>query len=631
MSSSIFGIGVSALNVAQAGLAATSHNISHAATPGYSRQNSVQATAAPQLTGAGYFGQGATIETVRRSYSEFLVTQLREAGTQAAHLDTLRDHLSNIDNLLSDPSTGLTPAMNEFFASVNALANQPGDTPSRQQLLSSAQVLASRYRGLADSLADLREQANDGIGVAVGEINSKAGSIAQLNDRIRTMQGSGHAPNDLLDQRDAQLRDLGAQVRINVVTLADGTLNVFMPNGHGLVMGTKSFAIAAQGDAANAVNITVGMNTGAGFRAMRESDLSGGALGGLLAFRNGVLDGAENALGRSAAALSANFNSQHMAGQDRNGVLGAAFFSTGTGPQLLANTGNTGTAQLAAGISNANALKASDYRVQYDGANYTVTRLSDSNAQVFAALPQTIDGVSVSLNSGAPAAGDSFILQAVRGAARNLTTLLTDTAAVAAALPMRGAAAAANTSTATLAVGGVTPPPSVNLTQPVTITFTAPGVFNVSGTGTGNPSGLAFTSGMTLGYNGWSATFDGTPAAGDVFTVVPNTGGSGDNGNLLALARLGQAKLLDGGTASVQDVYAQMVTGIGVETHGAITEARAQAAVTVQAEAAQQSVSGVNLDEEAAALLKYQQAYQAAGKVIATANTLFNEILSIMR
>ena len=260
-----------------------------------------------------------------------------------------------------------------------------------------------------------------------------------------------------------------------------------------------------------------------------------------------------------------------------------------------------------------------------------MTRLSDSNAQVFAALPQTIDGVSVSLNSGAPAAGDSFILQAVRGAARNLTTLLTDTAAVAAALPMRGAAAAANTSTATLAVGGVTPPPSVNLTQPVTITFTAPGVFNVSGTGTGNPSGLAFTSGMTLGYNGWSATFDGTPAAGDVFTVVPNTGGSGDNGNLLALARLGKAKLLDGGTASVQDVYAQMVTGIGVETHGAITEARAQAAVTVQAEAAQQSVSGVNLDEEAAALLKYQQAYQAAGKVIATANTLFNEILSIMR
>lgn len=631
MNSSILGIGVTALNVAQAGLAAASHNISNAATPGYSRQSIVQTTAQPQYTGAGYFGQGANVETVRRSYNGFLVTQLREVGTQAAHLDTLRDNLSNIDNLLSDPATGLTPALNEFFASVNVLANHPGDTPSRQQLLSSAQVLAGRYRGLADSLASLREQANDGVSVAVSEINSKAASIADLNDRIRAMQSPGNAPNDLLDQRELQLRDLGAQMRINVVAVADGTLNVFMSNGQGLVMGTQSFAIAAQADAANALNMTVGINTGAGFRALRESDLSGGVLGGLLAFRNGVLDGAENALGRSAAALAAGFNAQHMAGQDRNGALGAAFFSTGVGPQVLANTGNTGTAQLGASISNANALKASDYRVQYDGANYTVTRLSDSNAQVFASLPQTVDGLGVSLAAGAPAAGDSFIVQAVRGAARNLTTLLTDTAAVAAALPMRGAAAVANVSTATFAVSAVTPPPGVNLTQPVTITFTAPGIFSVAGTGTGNPAGLAFTAGMTLGFNGWSASFDGTPAAGDVFTVIPNSGGSGDNGNLLALARLGQAKLLDGGTASVQDVYAQMVTGIGVAAHGAIAEARAQTAVAVQAEAAQQAVSGVNLDEEAAALLKYQQAYQAAAKVIATANTLFNEILLIMR
>ena len=631
MSSSLLGIGISGLNAAQAGLSTTSHNISNASTPGFSRQNTVQTTVQPQYSGAGFLGQGTNIETVRRSYSSFLDTQLREANTQSAHLDTFLGQISNIDNLLSDASTGLTPAMNEFFSSVNTLSSNPADTPSRQQMLSSAQTLAGRYRDLSSQLDGLRSGANAGIAGAVNLINGQAVSIAQLNERIRTLQGSGQPPNDLLDQRDALMQDLASQIRVNVVQLADGTSNVFMPNGQGLVMGTQSFAISAQADPANPTSVTVGVVTGAGFKAMREGDLSGGTLGGLMAFRSQVLDGVENAIGLGAAAFASAFNAQHMVGQDRNGVLGSAFFSAGTGPQVFAHASNTGGAQVTASISNFSAATISDYRLQYDGANYTITRLADNVAQVFAGLPQTVDGVDFAIASGLPAAGDSFLIQPVRTAARNFSTLVSDTASIAAALPIRGTAAVANASQARLAVNGVSPPAGANLLQTVTITFTGANTFNVTGTGTGNPTGLAFTSGMTLAYNGWSAAINGAPASGDVFSIGPNVGGVGDNGNLRALAAIDRAGLLNGGNASIHDSYAQMVTRVGTETHAAKSDSKAQTRVAAQAEAAQQSVSGVNLDEEAAALLKYQQAYQAAGKVIATANALFDEILAIMR
>ena len=177
----------------------------------------------------------------------------------------------------------------------------------------------------------------------------------------------------------------------------------------------------------------------------------------------------------------------------------------------------------------------------------------------------------------------------------------------------------------------MTPPANTNLTQPVSIVFTSATTFNVVGTGTGNPTGLTYTPGMAITYNGWSATLNGTPASGDSFSIGSNTNGSGDNGNANALAGLQTAQLLTGGTASLNQAYAQLVSDVGNQTYAAKTGAAAQATVLTNAQTAQQAVSGVNLDEEAANLLKYQQAYQAASKVIATANTLFDQILSIMR
>ncbi len=631
MAASILGIGIMGLNAAQTGLTTTSHNISNANTPSFSRQSTVQSTAVPLFTGAGYMGQGAQVDTIRRSYSSFLEAQVREATSQSAHVQALHQQASNIDNLFADPSTGLTPAMNDFFASINTLSANPGDSAARQQVLSASETMAGRFRGLADTLQDTRRDINQRIQTSIESINGSAAHVAALNDKIRTALGSGQTPNDLLDQRDAILRDLSSKVRINVVALADGTVNAFMPNGLGIVLGTQTVALSAQGDPADPANTAIGLQTTAGFKPLREADLSGGDLGGLLAFRSTVLDSTENALGRVAATLASAFNAQHMVGMDRNGNAGTQFFVAGGGPIVNTNANNTGNAVLGASVSSINAATTNDYRVTYTGTGYDVRNLSDNSVQSFATLPQTIGGIAISVTSGTPAAGDSFLIQPMRDAARNFTVAIRDASAIAAGYPMRGQAAAANTSQSSLQLTGVTPPANANLTQPVTLTFTSAGTFDVSGVGTGNPSGVAFSAGQAVSYNGWTATFKGNPKAGDVFTIVPNVAGVGDNGNLEQLGAVYSARLLDGASASIHDAYAQMVSRVGVVTNGAAVDTKAYSAVVAQAQAAQQSVSGVNLDEEAANLLKYQQAYQASGKVIATANSLFEEILSIMR
>ena len=630
MGTSILGIGISGLNAAQAGLSTTSHNIGNANTPHFSRQSTLQSTPPPQFTGAGFLGNGTVVGTVRRSYSEFLEAQMREAATQASHLDTFHTQISQVDNLLLDPQAGLTPAMNEFFAGLNAVSSSPDDPAARQVFLSNAQTLAGRFRDLASRLDSLRTGANEEIGGAVSSLNAQASQIAQLNDKIRTALGNGQPPNDLLDQRDALLRDLAGTIRINVTPLADGTLNAFLPNGQSLVLSTQSFALSTGVDPGNPHNVAIGLGAGSAFKPLRESDLAGGTLGGLLAFRNQALDGIENALGRIAATFADSLNAQHAMGQDRAGAPGGALFSTG-GPAVFSNANNTGNAVLGATISNAGALDTSDYRLRYDGANYTLTKLADNTTQTFATLPQTVAGVTIALAAGSAAAGDNFLIQPVHNAASNFTALVTSTTQVAAANAVRTSAAAANTGSITARVAAVTPPMTANLTQPVSITFTSPATFDISGTGTGNPTGLTFTSGMTISYNGWSVKLSGAAAAGDVFSVGVNTGATGDNGNALALAAVQSSRVIGGGGATLNEAYAQMVGTVGSMTHAADIDSRAQATVLTQATAAQQSVSGVNLDEEAANLLRYQQAYQAAGKVIATANSLFDEILNIMR
>jgi flagellar hook-associated protein 1 FlgK len=629
MGNGIFGIGLSGLVAAQAGLVTTGHNISNANTPGFHRQQVLQSNAPGQLTGAGYFGSGVQVDTVRRAYSEFLQWETIRAESQQSYYTTYNTALDKIDNLLGDSSAGLAPALQKFFEGVHELASNPGSVASRQTMLSAGSTLALRFQALQTQLEDSSQSVNAQIQSTVSAVNGYAKEIASLNGRISLAQTNpGQPPNDLIDKRDQLISELNKLIGTSVVQQADGTVNVSIGSGQGLIVGQQAFSLQAIPEAEAPERLQVAFVVGNSTVPLPNAVLTQGSLGAVLAFRAGPLTDTENELGRIAAGLAQTFNAQHRLGQDLLGGLGGDFFVPAQ-PTVVPRPANAGNAVVNASIADATVLTASDYRLVYTGANYQLTRLRDNVTTVYAALPQTVDGVTIQLAAGAPVAGDSFLIEPTRYGARDFSVAISDPALIAAAAPVRGGSSPSNNGSGVITPGVVNTPLDPNIQQPVTITFTSPTTFDVTGVGTGNPAGVAFTPGADITYNGWTVQISGTPRTGDVFTVVPNTGGTADNRNASALADLQVKNTLAGGTATYQGSYAQLTSALGNTAREMQIAADAQDTIAVRAREREQALSGVNLDEEAANLLRYQQAYQAAGKVIQIASTLFDTLLDL--
>ncbi len=638
MASGIFNVAISGLNAAKTGVLTTGHNIANASTPGFSRQQIVQTTNSPQFTGSGFIGKGTNVETIQRIYNQFLTGQVLSAQTGAAQMESYLAQVRQIDNLLADPNAGLSPALADFFKGVQEVAANPASLPARQAMLSASQSLVARFQSIDQRLREIREGVNSQITSEITLINSYAKQIAEVNQRIIVAQAAGPAvpANDLLDQRDQLIADLNKEIRVTTLTQSDGTFNVFIGSGQPLVVGTLNYsmqAVAAPDDPERTI-VALRSPTGSTVN-IPESLLTGGKLGGLIAFRAESLDPVQNGLGRIALTLAQNFNDQHRLGQDLTGALGGNYFDISlAGPTVMANANNAVPAESpTVTIGNLGALTTSDYRLTFAGGNYTLTRLSDNVTQTYATLPQSVDGITIAAGGWTPVAGDSFLIQPTRGGAGNLALAISDGRNIAAAAPIRTSAALANSGTGTVSAGTVNapPPPNANLTQTVTLTFTSPTAFDVSGTGTGDPAGVTYTAGGDITYNGWTIKIAGTPTAGDVFTVSVNANGVADNRNAMLLGALQTQTPMAGGTASYQSAYSQIVSQIGNKTREVEVTGKAQQTLADQAQIEVDKVSGVNLDEEAANLLRYQQAYQASAKLIEIAGRLFDEILAISR
>jgi flagellar hook-associated protein 1 FlgK len=636
---SILSIGLSGLAAAQAGLTTTGHNIANVNTPGYTRQEALQSTRPPLFSGAGYIGQGVQTDTVRRVYSDFLAGQVRQTQARAADLAAREGRLVQIDNLLGDGASSLAPALDDFFAGIDAVAARPADIPARQTLLSSAQALVARFNQLGEQFAEMRAGTNTQIEATVGRINAYSDQIAHLNRRITeavAVAGQLSPANDLLDQRDALVLELNREVGAVTVEQSDGSINLFLSNGQALVVGDSAYRLQAYRSPANPADVTVGLHTPGGFVAFRTQDIAGGALGGILKTRDQELTQGENALGRIALVAAEAVNAQHRLGQDLTGALGGDFFRVST-PRAMTLAGS---AALTAAVTDPQALTGSDYQLAYDGTNYRLTRLADGVTQSFAALPRTVDGVEIDLASGTPGAGDVFLIQPTRTAALDLRLAISNPAAIAAAAPIRTGAATANTGTGTISAGSVDASyPATPLLSPVTLSFGAAGgsfsttvavEVTVGTTTTSYAAGAAipYASGAIVAYGGIRFTLDGAPAQGDQFVVRPNTGGIGDSRNALLLGELSTGNLV-AGTTTLHGAYGQLIGAIGNATREVTIEGSAQTRLLEQARNTQASVSGVNLDEEAANLQRYQQAYQAAGKVMTVAASLFQTVLGI--
>ena len=634
---SLFSIGTRAMFANYAALQTSGHNIANANVEGYSRQRAELATAIGQFTGAGFFGKGVDVATVARAHNEFLTREA--AGTRAtAAADTARlEQLLRLEAVFAPGEQGLGYATGGFLNAMVDLASRPADAATREVALSRAQEMAARYAAAGAQLDVLQNGVTQELDLAVNEVNSLAARIAQVNDQIARANGTGQTPNDLLDQRDQLVHQMSQLVQVTTIAAGDGTLGVFMASGQRLVLGTEVASLSLVADEFDPALKVLAVTEGGSQRRLPPALIAGGSIGGLLRFQNLDLADARNELGRMAAAVATRVNEQQALGLDLRTPPGAGAplfgFSAPRALPASSNTRNlagqfTGSVSLA--IADATQLQASEYDLRADPANptqYLLTRRSDGLVRSIAS-GDTVDGLTITVS--AAAASDRFLLQPVARAANDFARVLDDPRALAAASPLQAARGVANTGSAAVA-SLVVMSPSVDPEQSANITFTSAtgdyawelrdrtsNALLSSGTGTWQP-------GQPIALNGFELRLSGVPAAGDAFSVAKTAFPAASNGNALALAALRDETFIGG--ESVTDAYASLMAGVGVKVQGGRTAADISLAVAVAAQDMVASETGVNLDEEAARLLQFQQSYQAAAKILQVAQTVFDTLL----
>jgi flagellar hook-associated protein 1 FlgK len=644
---------VSGLLSFQRALGTVSHNIANVNTEGYSRQSvEFESNIATKL-GGSFFGSGVHIESVNRAYDQFLTQEVRDTTSVYSKLNQFAELSAHIDDVLADPQGGISPILQDFFSSIQDVADDPASSTARFALINTAQSFSERFHNIDTRLEQLSQNTTTDIRNVVAEINSLVVSIRDVNialNEVGTSATGTQQSNDLLDKRDAFLTELSQKIEITVVKGSDNNMSIFIGNGQSMLTGTTASSLTAEPNS-NDPSQDVIVYNGNIIVFDLSAQLKGGELGGLLDFRSNVLTPTRNSLGRTAIGVAEAVNAQMRSGMDLNGNLGEDMFSYNS-PEVISASTNAGTATVSAQVSNIAALTTSDYTLTLDGAgtSWTLTSGSGTTATVANGNPATLvfEGLTLTINGATAVAGDQFKVKPTIGGAASINVAITDSNAIAAAAPIRTGSSLSNLGTVTISPGVVTdpanlltpPPPALGgVIAPVNFTFSSATSFTsnvsvvVDGVLPAIPAGTAivYTNNMSLEANGFQVSLDGQPQTGDQLTVESNVGGSGDNRNALSLAKLQNMGLLNGGNASFQEDYGTLVGFVGSQTLAANVSRDAHESLLTQALSRNSSRVGVNLDEEAANLIRFQQAYEAAARVISTVQTMFDTIIQSTR
>jgi flagellar hook-associated protein 1 len=635
---SILGTATSGLLAFQRALATTSHNIANSTTQGYSRQRVELSAQNPQMLGGNYIGQGVQVSAVRRLQSDLVDTQLRSSLSNSSYGEMRADYAERIDTLLADDSTGLEPSLESFFQSIQDVASDPTSMSARTVTLNEAETLVERFASIDTQLDEQRTLVNGQIKTTVDEINQYSQSLADLNRQIVAGSTSGSPPNDLLDQRDSILNQLAEKIDVNITKQDDGAVNVFIGNGQALVMAGVSNQLVADHLSGDPENLDIGLKTTSGEAVDISRFMTGGEVGALLETRTGILDTAQNQLGLIGLNLATLANRQNHLGLDLNGNLGGDIFDL---PDVVVNpqTDNVASGSPDVTLSDVTQLTPSDYRLRFDGTNFQLTRLPGNQSVTLvpdATDPAVLvgDGMRIDTNSlSGTAAGDSWLIQPTRFAASHLGVAMTDPEDLAAAGAVSAKVSDLNTGKATIDSAR-----AVDASDPTAL-FTAAIVsydgtnYTVApdvGAAAATVSTDLKTNITTITANGWELKIKGTPAAGDQFTVGKNAGYEGDNRNMQAITDLQDLRAI-GGKATFQGSYTSIVADVGTQTRQAQIARDSSATLLESAQGQREAISGVNLDEEAANMIRYQQAYQAAAQVIAVTSTIFDTLLNAVQ
>ena len=780
----------------QGALATTSQNIANVGNENYTRQRVELNARLPIQQGPGFFGQGVQLTDIKRIIDDFNTVSLRDSTSSTSRLNIFETYAGRVEGLLADDQGSLMPALNNFFNAMNDVANDPSANAPRVALLGAAQNLQQRFASLGNELQRIESEVDSSLREKVSEVNSITAQIANVNARISSISDVSNRPADLLDQREALLKQLSEKITVNVVEQANGTINVLVGTGQLLVSNELSFDLVTQQDAAQPDLTAIAIQS-SGSTVVVTDSVVGGELGGLLDLRVNLLRSAQNQLGRTAIAVSESINAQNIQGLDLNGELGTNVFNTvptgnlqgqfggdylangfdvgdtvsfdlvfdgrtinpsytigatdtnqdiaegllfgangilneanvsdtgngtytlegitragttenitmvfelyGTnikfettggpsptgnnlvidnvvddnvsasgnsailtlsslgssstqttagvvtsanpatfiGPSTVAipNLENTGAGIVNYSIVDVNALTTSDYEVRFDGANFNVVRLSDNATLATGTGPFNVDGLQITpgdIAANVPVTGDTFYIRATRLGAANFTTEISNPDNFAASAPIRANANVGNIGQVEANQLSVTDSLDGDLTRAVNIFFdpTNPaGTFDVVDqiSGTVLQDDVVYFNGITVNQNGWQLQLNGEPQPGDIVSVQNNTNAQSDNSNMLLLADIQRQNVMDNGNSTMQQSYNSLVSGVGVISQQVSINLQVEESILQQVMERRESVSGVNLDEEAADLIRYQQAYQAAARVIQTSQELFNSLLS---
>lgn len=621
----VLSTGTSALIAFQRALTTVGHNVANVNTAGYSRQRIDFEARSPADVGVGYIGRGTQIVDIRRVVDDLANARLVDSGGELARLQQLSSLSGRLDGLMSDPATGIAGLWSGFFDSVSALSANAAAPAQRQNMLGQANALASRFQQMQGQFDRLSREVDGGLVAGADEVNRLADGIARLNAEIGR---AAQAAPDLLDRRDRLVGELVSYAGGSTVQQDGAAINVFTAGGQALVVGSNASTLTVVADPYRPERLQLALQ--AQGQAVRIDERAlGGRIGGLLEFRSQVLDPAQGELGRIALALGQGFNAGHAQGMDQYGAMGGAFFNL-PAPAANAHAGNAGDGQLSASVADIGAVDGRNLVLQWrdgawtahdaaTGAAVTVTGTGDS------ADPLQVAGIALVL-AGTPAQNDRFLLQPTAQVAGGLSVAITDPARIAAASPLKVEAPLDNLGTARPSQVRIDDVADAGLLVPATIEFLDGDQYTIDGNGP-----YAWTPGTPVSGSGWSFTLDGVPAAGDRFTVGPVGAGSSDNGNARLLADFDDLRTLDGGSLSLNGAISGLTTSVGSAARQSGYAAEAQGVLHGQAQAARDAVSGVNLDEEAADMLRLQQAYQAAAQIISTADTLFQTLLGSIR
>ncbi|NUN60941.1 MAG: flagellar hook-associated protein FlgK [Burkholderiaceae bacterium] len=671
---SLLNVGARALLANQVALQTAGHNIANVSTAGYSRQSVVLQTVQGQFTGGGYIGKGVDVQTILRNHSELLTRQATAAAAVDAG-DTVRmDRLRQLQEVFAGGPSGIGASVNEMMNALSDVVSSPMDLTARSVALTRMDETAARMRDASQRLDEIGYTVAEQLKSSMLAVNSLAKNIAGVNEQIARAKGNGQPANDLLDQRDQLIRELNQHIQTSQVAADDGTVSVFVAGSQPLVLGNKAATLS--------IDDPVDFGAGSGKKVLsfqqpgsatkvelNENMLGGGQVAGLLRFQNNDLAEGRNLLGRMAIAISESMNTQNRLGLTLDGNPGENLFAPISLGNAVRSSLNTSTASMALTVTDPTLLQASSYTISFTSpVAGSVTRQSDGKVFSFDNLapPPATSMAAIFSGQGlgvvpsvapAPAAGDQFMINSLQGAAAELKALQYSPVDLAAANPINAAMGANNTGTLQLASlkatglpnppGLVLPPdanpaplpplPPLPIAGGIQLQFNAvpSSTYNILDRGTNPPTVVAaaqsFVSGQAISYNGWEITLNGAPKPGDTVTIGnatdPQYGDwyQRDAGNASELMGLRDVPMFDGATLS--DGFASAMAQIGTRTQSAQFAAELSSAIATNLERDRTAVSGVNLDEEAARLIQFQQAYQASAKMLQIAQNIFDTLI----